>query len=83
MQHDGKVFIVYSCNGSWTKDYRLAYLMLDVGDNPMDPTNWKKSPNAVFYRCDDTVDEDGVNGLLFYEVAGWYRRLDRLSREES
>jgi GH43 family beta-xylosidase len=63
LQHDGKVFIVYSCNGSWTKDYRLAYLMLDVGDNPMDPTNWKKSPNAVFYRCDDTVDEDGVNGV--------------------
>lgn len=26
LQHDGKVFIVYSCNGSWTKYYRLAYL---------------------------------------------------------
>ena len=63
MQHDGKVFVVYSCNGSWTKDYRLAYLMLNIGDDPLNPSNWKKSPNAVFYRCDDTVNEDGVNGV--------------------
>lgn len=63
LQHDGKVFVVYSCNGSWTKDYRLAYLMLNIGDDPLNPSNWKKSPNAVFYRCDDTVNEDGVNGV--------------------
>lgn len=63
LQHDGKVFVVYSCNGSWTKDYRLAYLMLNIGDDPLNPSNWKKSPNSVFYRCDDTVDEDGVNGV--------------------
>ena len=63
LQHDGKLFIIYSCNGSWTKYYRLAYLLLNIGDDPMDPSNWKKSPGAVFYRCDDTVDEDGVNGV--------------------
>lgn len=63
LQHDGKVFVVYSCNGSWTKDYRLAYLMLNIGDDPLNPSNWKKSPNSVFYRCDDTVDKDGVNGV--------------------
>lgn len=63
LQRDGKVFIVYSCNGSWTKYYRLAYLVLDAGADPMKPENWKKSPNAVFYRCDDTTDADGVNGV--------------------
>ena len=63
LQRDDKLFVVYSCNGSWTKYYRLAYLMLNIGDDPMVPSNWKKSPNAVFYRCDDTVDEDGVNGV--------------------
>lgn len=63
LQRNGKLFIIYSCNGSWTKYYRLAYLTLDIGDDPMNPANWKKSPNAVFYRCDDTVDEDGVNGV--------------------
>lgn len=63
LQRNGKLFVIYSCNGSWTKYYRLAYLTLDIGDDPMSPANWKKSPNAVFYRCDDTVDEDGVNGV--------------------
>lgn len=63
LQRNGKLFIIYSCNGSWTKYYRLAYLTLDIGDDPMNPANWKKSPNAVFYRCDDTIDEDGVNGV--------------------
>lgn len=63
LQRNGKTFIVYSCNGSWTKDYRLGYLMLEEGMDPMNPINWKKSANAVFYRCDDTVDEDGVNGV--------------------
>lgn len=63
LQRNGKLFVIYSCNGSWTKYYRLAYLTLDIGDDPMNPANWKKSPNAVFYRCDDTVDEDGVNGV--------------------
>lgn len=37
--------------------------MLNIGDNPMIPANWKKSPNAVFYRCDNTAEEDGVNGV--------------------
>lgn len=63
LHRDGKVFIVYSCNGSWTKYYRLAYLALNADDDPMKPENWKKSSNAVFYRCDDTTDEDGVNGV--------------------
>lgn len=26
IKHGNKAFIVYSCNGSWTKQYRLAYL---------------------------------------------------------
>lgn len=63
LQRDGKLFVIYSCNGSWTKYYRLAYLVLNIGDDPMSLSSWKKSPHAVFYRCDDTVDEDGVNGV--------------------
>lgn len=63
LQRDGKLFVIYSCNGSWTKYYRLAYLALNIGDDPMNPVNWKKSSDAVFYRCDDTVDDDGVNGV--------------------
>lgn len=60
----GKFFVVYSCNGSWTKQYRLGYIMLN--DTLADPTqaiNWKKSATDVFYRCDDTANIDGVNGV--------------------
>ena len=61
----GKLFIVYSCNPSWTKNYRLAWLMLDMNSgDPMNPGDWQKSSNYVFWRCDNTKDPvSGVNGL--------------------
>lgn len=63
-EKDGKLFIVYSANGSWTKHYRLGYLMLKSTDSdPMDPNSWIKSDDQIFYRNDDTTDRDGVNGV--------------------
>jgi GH43 family beta-xylosidase len=38
--------IVYSANGSWTSDYRLAVVQL-VGDNPLDPASWRKRPTPL------------------------------------
>ena len=63
LKRNGKIFIVYSCNGSWTKYYRLGYLMMDETGDPMNASNWTKSSTAVFYRCDDTSTRDGVNGV--------------------
>ncbi|EON68313.1 hypothetical protein W97_07571 [Coniosporium apollinis CBS 100218] len=34
--------LVYSCAGSWTKDYKMATLQYTGGD-PMDPRSWRKS----------------------------------------
>jgi GH43 family beta-xylosidase len=60
----GKFFVVYSCNGSWTKQYRLGYIMLsDTLANPTQAASWTKSASEVFYRCDDTAEIDGVNGV--------------------
>lgn len=60
----GKFFVVYSCNGSWTKQYRLGYIMLnDTLSNPTKSVNWTKSATEAFYRCDDTANQDGVNGV--------------------
>ncbi len=60
----GKIFIVYSCNGSWTKHYKLGWLMLNIGDDPMEPSNWQKSSGAVFDRLDNTSSPIyGVNGV--------------------
>ena len=64
-EEKGKLFIVYSCNPSWTKNYRLAWLMLDMNDgDPMNPADWKKSNDYAFWRCDNTKEpHSGVNGL--------------------
>lgn len=60
----GKFFVVYSCNGSWTKQYRLGYIMLsDTLSDPTKSVNWTKSATEAFYRCDDTAEVDGVNGV--------------------
>lgn len=60
----GKFFVVYSCNGSWTKQYRLGYIMLnDTLSDPTKSVNWTKSATEAFYRCDDTAEIDGVNGV--------------------
>ena len=64
-EEKGKLFIVYSCNPSWTKNYRLAWLMLDMNSgNPMNPADWQKSGSYAFWRCDNTKEPvSGVNGL--------------------
>jgi GH43 family beta-xylosidase len=75
IKHGGKVFIVYSCNGSWSEYYRLGYLMLaDETLDPMVPSNWTKSHAPVFTRSDHTYSGSasgeppytggkGVNGV--------------------
>ena len=64
-EEKGKLFIVYSCNGSWTENYRLGWLMLDTATgDPMNPADWTKSNNYVFWRCDNTSEPiAGVNGV--------------------
>lgn len=59
-----KFFVVYSANGSWTKNYRLGYIMLsDTLKDPTDRANWTKSSTAAFTRIDETANVDGVNGV--------------------
>lgn len=84
-EEKGKLFIVYSCNPSWTKNYRLAWLMLDMNDgDPMNPADWQKSSNYAFWRCDNTKEPvSGVNGLghcTFTKSPDGNRGLDRLPR---
>ncbi|EXJ67792.1 uncharacterized protein A1O5_09138 [Cladophialophora psammophila CBS 110553] len=38
--------IIYSANGSWTSDYRLALLQL-VGDDPLKESSWRKRPTPL------------------------------------
>lgn len=60
-----KLFCAYSANGSWTKDYRIGWLELDLTDpaksNPLVKENWTKTPQAAFWRCDDVAKSSNPN----------------------
>ncbi|HMH23897.1 MAG TPA: family 43 glycosylhydrolase [Puia sp.] len=46
--HKDKLFIVYSASACWTDDYALGLLTFTGGDDPTDPSKWKKSTEPVF-----------------------------------
>ncbi|HWJ28600.1 MAG TPA: glycoside hydrolase family 43 protein [Flavisolibacter sp.] len=48
LQHQGRLFIVYSASGCWTDYYALGLLTLKNGRDLMDSINWVKSPQPVF-----------------------------------
>lgn len=48
LRRNGKVFIVYSCSGSWEPTYKLGMLTMDEKADPLAPRNWIKSESPVF-----------------------------------
>jgi GH43 family beta-xylosidase len=48
LRHDGRVFVVYSCSGSWQPTYKLGLLELRPGGDPLDANNWRKQDQPVF-----------------------------------
>lgn len=55
LEHNGKVFIVFSANGCWTDYYSLGLLSLE-GDDILDPSAWKKHSKPIFKKS----EENGV-----------------------
>jgi GH43 family beta-xylosidase len=47
---NGSLFLTYSANGCWTDDYCLGMLSLKPGGDPLNASDWTKSPNAVFTK---------------------------------
>ncbi|HEY0610266.1 MAG TPA: family 43 glycosylhydrolase [Chitinophaga sp.] len=45
---NGQVLIVYSASGFWVDTYCLGLLSLKVNGNPMNPSDWTKTPQPVF-----------------------------------
>lgn len=62
LQHNGRTFMTYSGSFCDTPDYKLGLLEL-VGDDPLDPDSWHKSPTPVFERT-ETVFGPGHNGFF-------------------
>ena len=86
LHHDGQAFLVYSASGSWSDHYALGALRL-VGDDPMDPAAWEKSPAPVLAATDEILGP-GHNSFAYrrgrllcfyhaakYSRAGWDREV--------
>lgn len=59
---DGRVFVVYSCSGSWQTHYKLGLLELAGDGDPLKSANWLKHPTPVFQS---TADVYGVGHASF------------------
>jgi GH43 family beta-xylosidase len=83
-----RTLITYSTAASWLPTYKLGVLEL-VGDDPLDPANWKKHPQPLFVSTDKTygVGHSGfvasLDGQEWWHVfhakrdrdGGWRRAL--------
>lgn len=86
LQRNGKTFVIYSASGSWTDDYCLGQLTL-TGNDPLNPTHWKKHPQTIFARTEAvrgpghaSFVNDGTRDWIIYHAAkfpgaGWNRDI--------
>ncbi len=44
------MFLVYSASGCWTDDYALGLLTLKEGGDPLNASDWTKTPAPVFTK---------------------------------
>jgi GH43 family beta-xylosidase len=89
LQRNGRVFVVYSCSGSWEATYKLAMLELDAKGDPLNPASWSKRDEPVFSptdatcgvgHCSFTTSPDGNEDWIVFHakvsaVHGWDRRI--------
>ena len=86
---NGRVFLIYSCSGSWQASYKLGMLSMRENANPMDTSSWPKHPHPVFEstdnvfgvgHCSFTTSTDGSEDwMLFHSKKtkkdGWDRQV--------
>lgn len=84
---NGRVFLIYSCSGSWQTSYKLGMLWIDQSADPMQPVNWHKAARPVFEstleiygvgHCCFTTSPDGREDWIIYHSKshrhdGWDR----------
>jgi GH43 family beta-xylosidase len=89
LKRHGRVFIIYSCSGSWEPTYKLAMLYMDENADPLDPASWTKHDRPVFQSTDEvfgvghasfTVSPDGTEEWIVYHAKrsrepGWQRAV--------
>jgi GH43 family beta-xylosidase len=74
LEHNGRLFIIYSASHSLTDYYCLGQLEL-VGDNPLDPHAWRKKDSPVFSQTGNIFGPghasfiekpDGSNWIIYH-----------------
>jgi GH43 family beta-xylosidase len=70
-----KIFLVYSCSGSWQPTYKLGMLHMNRGDDPLAGNSWRKVERPVFDstrevfgvgHCCFTTSPDGTEDWILY-----------------
>jgi len=96
LHNAGRVFVVYSCSGSWTPDYQLGFMGIDGGADPLVTANWWRYDQPVFWRNNEegvygvghasfTRSKDGTEPWIVYHAmadpnAGWDGRTARVQK---
>ncbi|MBI9017268.1 MAG: family 43 glycosylhydrolase [Phycisphaerae bacterium] len=89
LKNNGKVYVIYSCSGSWETTYKLAQLSIDDNADPMNSKNWVKKATPVFTgtktvhgvgHASFTTSPDGKENWIVYHSKistrpGWERNV--------
>lgn len=64
LEHDGRIFIVFSANGCWTDYYSLGLLSF-TGEDLLNPASWEKHPEPIFTKSEEnSVYAPGHNSFF-------------------
>lgn len=69
LQHDGRLFIVYSANACWL-DYLMGLLTYSGKGDLLDPKNWAKSAGPAFAQAPENNVWAPGHGGFFRDKAG-------------
>lgn len=86
---EGRVFVSYSCSGSWEPTYKTGMLYADAKADLLDPTSWTKHPTPVLQGAGRTLgighacftkSPDGTQDWIIYHTKtrpehGWADRV--------
>jgi GH43 family beta-xylosidase len=89
LHRNGRVFLIYSCSGSWQTSYKLGMCSMPETSDPMLPGSWTKHPTPVLApngrmlgvgHCSFTTSSDGQEDWILFHAKksrrdGWDRHV--------
>ncbi len=91
LRRHGRIFLIYSCSGSWQHTYKLGMIWMDADADPMTASSWNKHARPVFESTDEVVGvghcsfttmPDGCDVMFYHSKKsrreGWDRHVHAL-----